>query len=316
MLLKKSTIALCSSGSLSSTFSLPSSVTSSSNGLASTTPASLTSPLSSTSPRPPTNKLPRVPTRWQYTKSYATVRSESQRDHDQYPDSSLLAWPETAHPTPYEIFGQTKSAPYSKKTFYSLVKLYHPDRHALHACNTIPLSHAAKLERYRLVVAANTILSDPSRRRAYDLYGVGWGANAPGDMSTNAGWREADRAWRREPGSAAGNATWEDWERWHEQRQGGSGKKQEPLYMSNGMFVVALAVMVVVGGWGQATRAGSHSVHLIEMRETSSQSISEDMWRRRQEKAVLSREDRVESFLRQREGWGQGAGNQSHMPKD
>lgn len=221
-----------------------------------------------------------------------------------------------ANPTPYEIFDQGKSAPYSKKTFYSLVKFYHPDRHALQARSINPLSHAAKLERYRLVVAANTILSDPAKRRAYDLYGAGWGADAPGDMLSNAGWREMDRAWRSRPGSAAGNATWEDWERWHEQRKGGGGKRQEPLYMTNGMFVVTLAAMVVVGSWGQATRAGSHSVQLIEMRENSSQRISEDMWRRREQQAVLGKEDRIESFLRQRDGWSHGAGNEGHMPKD
>lgn len=313
MLLKKSTVALCSSGSLSSTFSLPAPITPPSNGLTPTTPGPSTPASPHTSFRPIAKKNNYIPTRWQFTRSYAAVHSDSPRDHDPsaLPDSSLPAWPKTAHPTPYEIFDQAKSAPYSKKTFYSLVKLYHPDRHA-HILT--PLSHAAKLERYRLVVAANTILSDPAKRRAYDLYGAGWGA--AGDMS-NTGWREADRAWRREPGSAAGNATWEDWERWHERQGGGpGGKKQEPLYMSNGMFVVALAAFVVVGGWGQATRAGSHSVQLIEMRETSSQSISEDMWRRRQEKAILSREDRVESFLRQREGWGHGPGDESPMPKD
>lgn len=223
----------------------------------------------------------------------------------------------TKDPTPYEIFHQSKTAPYDKKTFYQLAKLYHPDRHA-HTSTRSSLSRATKLERYRLVVAANSILSDPSKRRAYDLYGAGWAGTS--DMS-NASWREADRAWRRESGSAAGNATWEDWERWHDGRQdggggGGSGKRQDPVYMSNGMFVAVLAVFVVAGSWGQATRAGRHSVHLVEMRETSSHSISEDMWRRRREKAELSREDRVESFLKQRDGWARDAANERHMPKD
>lgn len=125
-------------------------------------------------------------------------------------------------------------------------------------------------------------------------------------MASNQAARDADRAWRSEPGNAAGNATWEDWERWHQERAGAAGaagQSPRPLYMSNGLFVGALALFVVVGSWGQATRAGNHSVHLIEMRENSSQSISEDMWRRRQEKAVLGREERIETFLKTRESW-------------
>lgn len=324
MLLRKSTFALCSSGSLSSTFSLPPSTSAitSSTGC----PSTISSPSTTTSSvRRHKQRSSLVPNQWL---SYATVGSN---DNDrpvkpspsptEGPDSapSHLAWPTHPHPTPYQIFNQQRGAPYSKKTFYSLVKLYHPDRH-LFSSHPGTLSQSTKLERYRLVVAANTILSDPNKRRAYDRFGAGWNEAGGGDMSSSPSCREMDRAWRRAPGSAAGNATWEDWERWYESQDpngaGAKRKRQDPLYMSNGLFVGVLAMFVVVGSWGQATRAGNHSVHLIEMRETSSQNISEDMWRRRQEKAVLSREDRVESFLRQREGWGRGEGSEGHLPKD
>lgn len=301
MFLKKSTIALCSSGSLPSTFSLPThaSITSSPS-----LPSTTASPPSTTALRP-RRKTRSLSKSWQGTRSYATVQddSPSHRDSDKPPPT----WPTATHPTPYDIFAQTRSAPYSKKTYYQLVKLYHPDRHP-HSSPT--LSHAAKLDRYRLVVAANTILSDPSKRRAYDLYGAGW--VTPPHMS-NEDFREADRAWRREAGSAARNATWEDWERWR--NTGSGGEKQSPLYMSNGLFVGALAMFVVVGSWGQATRAGNHSVHLIETREASSQNISEEMWRRRREKAVLGREERIEEFLKSREGWMAEQHN-DHVPKD
>lgn len=317
MLLKKSTIAICSSGSLPSNLCLHTPA-GSPNGLTAPKHHVLTTPSPSTYARPAERKHLQFYTRLQHSRSFATIRDEAQRDVNAVPapEPTLPSWPTTTNPTPYEIFDQSRTAPYSKKKFYSLVKHYHPDRHA-HATSTT-LSRATKLERYRLLVAANTILSDPAKRRAYDLYGAGWGpggANSSNDMS-NSEWREADRAWRRQPGSAAGNATWEDWERWHEQNGTGGKRKQEPLYMSNGLFVVALAAFVVLGGWGQATRAGNHSVQLIEMRENSSQNISEDMWRRRQEKAILSREDRVEMFLRQREGWSPPPGNEKHMPKD
>lgn len=308
MFLKKSAIAICSCGSLpSSTLCLPTSITSSSNS-ASATQSTSTRSLHRT-------KYPTASC-WLTvaSRAYATLQDNTQCCHksEAKSNSHLPAWPEAKNPTPYEIFNQSKSAPYSKKKFYDLVKHYHPDRHIHH---TLPshnaLSPAAKLERYRLIVAANSILCDPVKRRAYDLYGAGWG-----DKTTmnNASYREADRAWRQEPGSAAYNATWEDWQRWRDKQNG--NEKQSPLYMSNGLFVAVLAVFVVFGSLGQASRANSHSVHFLEMRETKSHDISEDMWRRKKEKAFWTREDRVESFLRQRAGWTDEPANTSHLPKD
>ncbi|KAJ5294806.1 hypothetical protein N7508_009627 [Penicillium antarcticum] len=37
------------------------------------------------------------------------------------------------------------------------------------------LSKDERVERYRLIVAAHEILSDPQKRTAYDVYGIGWG---------------------------------------------------------------------------------------------------------------------------------------------
>ncbi|PSR85666.1 hypothetical protein BD289DRAFT_355082, partial [Coniella lustricola] len=243
-------------------------------------------------------KLLSIPfTQWQGSRNYASINESVQEE--QSPEAAHLAWPTSKNPTPYDIFAQSRHAPYSKKTFYQLVKLYHPDHYA-HTSISDNITDATRLERYRLVVTANTILSDPEKKRSYDLYGAGWGNES--DMS-NKDWREMDRAWRQRPHTAAYNATWEDWERWRDETSGGKRERQQPVFMSNGLFVASLAVFVVVGSWGQATRAGSNSVRLVEMRENSSSHISEDMWRRRQEKAYLTREDRVESFLRQREGW-------------
>ena len=49
-------------------------------------------------------------------------------------------WPTALNPTPYDIFGHPKDAPYSKHRFYELVKLYHPDRHShtAHGMHTPP----------------------------------------------------------------------------------------------------------------------------------------------------------------------------------
>lgn len=315
MLLKKPTIALCSSGSLSSALSLPAAASITSSIGPSSTSTSTSTPKTSTTTSP-IRTLRRIKpcttTQWHSSRSYATVRDEPHRSDD---DAASPTWPKSKNPTPYEIFDQARSTPYNKKTFYQLVKLYHPDRHAHASGSSGSMTQKAKLERYRLVVAANDILSDPTKRRAYDLYGAGWGGVS--DMS-NTAYREADRAWRAQAGTAAHNATWEDWERWHweqnSRRDGPAGKRSEPRYMSNGLFVMTICVFVVLGGWGQATRAGNHGMYLVEMQEKKDVHISEEMWRRRREKAMLTREDRVENFLRSREGWDTAI-NDPHLPK-
>ena len=213
------------------------------------------------------------------------------------------------NPTPYEIFDQQKGSLYSKARFYELVKLYHPDRHHHTAHHDIP--HTTKLERYRLVVAANDILSDPAKRRAYDLYGAGWAAQ-PG--SAHEMHRAADRGWRQEPGSPSRNATWEDWERWSGERDERNGKKQEPLYTSNGGLVGVIVLFIFIGTWGRATYMGLLG-HQVEMAERRHDIISQEVRRRQDGNAFLTRDQRVESFLGQREGWEHGArGHKPHSP--
>ncbi|KAK0610081.1 hypothetical protein B0T17DRAFT_126061 [Bombardia bombarda] len=204
-------------------------------------------------------------------------------------------WPTSANPTPYEIFNQSHSAPYSKLRFYELVKIYHPDRHHHTSHDGIP--HLTKLDRYRLVVAANDILSDPEKRRLYDLHGAGWGA----EPDLRSSYRAADRSWRDKADNASMNATWEDWERWYDRR---NGKKQEPLYTSNGAFVGIIAAFAIMGSWAQVTRAGKNSVNLLDMREKHDAAISREMQQQHEATVGLGKEARVQTFLRQRDGWG------------
>lgn len=128
-----------------------------------------------------------------------------------------LRWPKVtvanAIPTPYQIFNQKKGSPYSKQRFYELVKLYHPDRHH-HGNTEDDLSYATKLERYRLVVAANNILSDPVKRGAYDCYGAGWngqpdvvGPRDSSEPSTTWG-NYSGRWWGGGARGPSQNATW------------------------------------------------------------------------------------------------------------
>ncbi|KAI0594007.1 hypothetical protein F4775DRAFT_464886 [Biscogniauxia sp. FL1348] len=291
MILKTSTIALCSSYYCPTpTAGLP--------ALLSPSPPwapCATSPpckLSTRRPRGPENVLFSKHT-CRDTRTYATLSDDRSRKPS---DPAPPGWPSSRDPTPYEIFGQHRHSPYSKAKFYELVKIYHPDRHQ-HDTGQV-LSHAVRLDRYRMVVAANEILSDPVKRREYNLYGAGWG----GRRSMQGYYRQADRSWREEPGNASMNATWEDWERWYEERDG-RRKRQQPVYMSNGLFVGLLCMFVVVGSMGQARRASTSSMDLVEVRDQKHRAIGRDLRQRQHEQALLSRHERVEHFIREREGW-------------
>ncbi|KAI1103384.1 hypothetical protein F4804DRAFT_310285 [Jackrogersella minutella] len=288
MLFKKSTAALCSSSSSNLSYFLSS-------------PHScfcITSPCSSNSRSPqwPNSKhQSQIQSRaFPRQRCYATVSDRPKKSGHSSGDHHH--WPSSSHPTPYEIFDQQKSAPYSKSKFYELVKIYHPDRHRHIYSHT--LSHAAQLERYRLIVAANQILSDPEKRRAYDLYGSGWGGVRSMENLSRAGYK----SWRDVPGNASMNATWEDWERWYNERDG-KKEPQQPVYMSNQLFASVLCIFVVVGTFGQARRASTNTMDLVEMQEQHHAAISHDMMRRQSEQAVLNRHERIENFLRQRDGW-------------
>jgi curved DNA-binding protein CbpA len=228
-------------------------------------------------------------------------------------DHGSLRWPEitsaNAIPTPYQIFNQKKGSPYSKKRFYELVKLYHPDRHDPDDCSGLP--YATKLERYRLVVAANDLLSDPVKRGAYDIYGAGWNGQPdvlrPRDSSEQpAAWGgHSERGWGGGPSGPSQNATWEDWEKWY-QREGKG--PQEPRYVSNAAFVGLILAFAALGGMTQATRAGNYSISFLEQRDALHRNVSKDLMRRRKEAmgAYGSREERIESFLKQRDPYGYG----------
>lgn len=218
--------------------------------------------------------------RHQQTRFFASV-------HDDRPK-----WPTTASPSPYEIFGQAPGAPYSKARFFQLVKLYHPDLR--HHTSDDGLSHVTKLDRYRLVVAANDLLSNPQKRRLYDLHRLGWDQH----VEPHERHRGAEREWRKQPGNASMNATWEDWEQWYEQQD---GKAQQPVFGSNLVFASIVATCAVVGVWGQVVWAGNNTLSLMDKQLQEQAQISRGMMQREIAKAPLSREDRVQTFIRQRE---------------
>lgn len=239
---------------------------------------------------------------------FANVKSE-----EEYSSSAeSLQWPvfesATQIPTPYQIFRQKKGALYSKKRYYELAKIYHPDKHAHRNDSSHPdfISHAVKLERYRLIVAANDILSDPLKRKAYDAYGAGWDGR-PELGSTKEPWRYAQgKGWSgfNDNSSPARCATWEDWEKWYQRN---SKVKQEPLYFSNGSFVVLIVIFAMLGGLGEISRAGKMSRTFIQQIEAVHDDTSKNLqWRKKESQAFENTDERVQSFLRTRDPVGYG----------
>ena len=234
------------------------------------------------------------------------------------------AWPQCTDnstvPTPYQILSLRKGESYSKKRFYELVKLYHPDKIESESVNHTnqAISKAKKLERFRLIVQANDILSDTGRRYAYDCYGMGW----DGTSATKSGTGKAKppHEWdipsngKRAHGwtgfsdnsnSAANNATWEDWERWYQTREAGDAGvsaqgPQVPNYVSNLALVSIIAIFTALGAVGELTRAKNFSLGLLDKRDHVHGEASKQLMRTRldtREGLGASRDERVQSFI-------------------
>ncbi|QPG93655.1 hypothetical protein C2857_001438 [Epichloe festucae Fl1] len=229
------------------------------------------------------------------TRCYATQPPRAE------PSDQVPPWPRATSPTPYEILDTKRGAPYTKRRFYQLVKLYHPDTHDRPA-SSFPaiqqLSNATRLERYRLIVAANDLLSDPQKRRLYDHHGIGWTDDLrPHDV------RGADRAWRHRPGNASRNATWEDWERWRNERDGNNNnnKSSELMYMSNGMFATLVVCMCMIGALAQMNRAEAVGEQYVDLVQQKDWAIGQKMRESTVAASGRSKDERVDSFLRERE---------------
>ncbi|TLD11592.1 hypothetical protein PspLS_11550 [Pyricularia sp. CBS 133598] len=169
--------------------------------------------------------------------------------HDRWPHAHhiLTRWPSRPDCSPYDVLEQPKNGPYNKRRFYELVMVYHPDRWIHGTYHDIPKQ--TRVERYRLILDANAILSDPVRRRAYDEYGVGWtpagtvtsrgrqarpskGSSDGGGVSSRsaqATWENMDGQWREQSAAGGANCHWQ---------QQSSGSEQRPIFMRNSSFAV------------------------------------------------------------------------------
>ncbi|KAJ5156338.1 hypothetical protein N7492_009141 [Penicillium capsulatum] len=208
-------------------------------------------------------------------------------------------WPNTPSFSPYDVLNLHRSAPYSKSRYYELVKIYHPDR----PCQDHPLcrnlSREVRTQRYRIVVTAHEILSDPNRRAAYDHTGAGW-SHHPQRYPTAA---HGTAGWGSYGPTIYSNATWEDWERWNQRRQG-----PQRHVVDQHTFTRLVILLVLFGGALQASWIGQLNTGF----ETRLREVSEDSMRfltgRRQNTVnqMASNDARVQSFLIRRDPTGSG----------
>lgn len=231
--------------------------------------------------------------------------------------SDPYRWPAHTHPTPYEILEIPPNGAYTKTRYLELIKLYHPDHHHHHHHpeHHHRQPHAHHLERFRLAVSANRLLSDPSRRAVYDRYGAGW-QHPPARSATSQPFTPQSTKWWQEreghspfssefahaygrggPDDTAANSTWEDWERWRAARAGNPSSQQQPLLTSNGAFVAFVIVLAFVGSLAELNYVGGRSEQIVELGERRSILLSQDLARRRREAGMDGRDERVRRFL-------------------
>lgn len=218
---------------------------------------------------------------------YATAQNKFNDD---------LSWPATTPFTPYDIFKQKPNAPYSKARFYDLVKIYHPDR----PCNGHPLckdiSPEVRLHRYRLIVAAHEILSDPAKREAYDRFGAGW------NYRTGAVHANTPPSWMRS-NPVYTNATWEDSERFRNRHNG----KQQTV-VDHRTFAKLIILLALFGGAIQLSMIGRYNTGYEQRIRDVNEKSARFLTRRRGETVdqPSSSEARVKQFLIRRDPSGFG----------
>lgn len=265
---------------------------------------------SNTSPSclPPLRARPAVrqcrPSRW---RTYADVHQRNGsdfRDNMHWPASKT---PSTA-PTPYEIFELPKRGTYSKHRFYELVKIYHPDRHGMEGTACGGISYVEKLERYRLIVLAHEILSDPVKRRAYDSHGAGWGSHEKQSTRHTRGYYSASAGkpfgfGQGYDNSPFGNATWEDWERWYRRSEPNHQQAYAGNYINPNAFASFVILMAVITGVAQATKAGQYSGKLEEKVNAFTEETSRFLASRATEynENKLTSDGRIKHFLEKRD---------------
>lgn len=225
--------------------------------------------------------------------------------------SALSSWSSTAERSPYDILSHPRTGPYRKSSYYQLVQIYHPDHISTALRKAQPRTPAGPgvspeeiNRRYRLIVAAHEILSDPARRSAYDASGLGWHSRtelfgSPGRAAYHHHhWQQQQHQQqrRRRHGYAANddifrNATWEDWERYRKQRSGTGGGEEgeEEAAVPSSVFGSFLVMSFLLIGVIQAVAIGRYSMHEAKLQEISD--VNARFLEERKRNTLLSRTD-------------------------
>lgn len=213
-------------------------------------------------------------------------------------------WPSHSNFSPYDLFGLDRNAPYSKRRFYELAKVYHPDR----ACSGHPackgLSDPTRTERYRIIVAAHELLSDPAKREAYDKFGDGW------HHQTN---KRAGRWQHTQYGHGRGgpdpifrNATWEDWEEW---RAAQAGRTATATAVPHNTFATFVVLIMLFIGSAHAITIGKYATSVEDRVKAVHEKCSRFLDERRNQTTTAqtdSGDANIQNFLIKRDPSGSG----------
>ncbi|KAI5305981.1 hypothetical protein KEM56_002653 [Ascosphaera pollenicola] len=217
-------------------------------------------------------------------------------------------WPTSPNITPYDVLNQPSSGTYSKGKYFELVKLYHPDSPGQEHPAAKGISQEERLRRYHLIVTAHEILSDPSKRRAFDRFGDNW-YNRPELFGNDARRLTETHQKANAPDSSIyRNATWEDWQRYY-QRHGRSASPEEDAdtEVSGQSFRSFLLTIVLIMGVTQALTFGVWSTNDAKSKEFSARNSAFLEERKRNSLVeAVSHHDRVKNFLVSRDPTGSG----------
>ncbi|CAG8533149.1 1789_t:CDS:1 [Paraglomus brasilianum] len=171
------------------------------------------------------------------------------------------------NPTPFDVLGLPHSASTAdvKGRYYELVKQYHPDK--------VGHNSPAALNRFRNVVKAYELLSNPKSRELYLRYGIGWI-----DTSFMKNTIQNNSSYKSGPRYAHVN-TW---------GRGEAGGK--PIYISNIYFAAFLVTAAIFCSMFQFLRAENSISSIRLAQERHNLQASKDLARARQQGKKYARQ--------------------------